>query len=48
MDNPPYKCSKCELGAMVLNGELIKFCKCKAPVIANLDASVEGRGGVKG
>lgn len=40
---PPYKCSKCEVGAMVVNGELIRFCKCKAPVVMVLEAKVEGK-----
>jgi hypothetical protein len=39
----PYKCSKCELGAMVVNGELVKFCKCEAPVVTNIDAGLEGK-----
>lgn len=46
MEQPAYQCSKCELGAMVVNGELVKFCECEAPVIALMDAVADGKGGV--
>jgi len=31
---------------MVVNGELVKFCECEAPVIATMDAVADGKGGV--
>lgn len=43
MEKPPYTCSKCDLGAMVVNGELVKFCKCKAPVVTNIESTVIGK-----
>lgn len=43
MEKPPYQCSKCKLGAMVVNGALVRFCKCKAPVIAVMDAVAAGK-----
>ncbi len=48
MEQPPYICSECELGAMVVNGELVRFCECNAPVIAQMDAVADGKGGVAG
>lgn len=42
-EKPPYQCSECELGAMVVNGELVRFCECDAPVIATMDAVASGK-----
>lgn len=39
-----YECSKCKLAVIVLpNEEPIKACKCEAPIVANMSASVPGK-----
>lgn len=39
----PYQCKKCKIGAMVVNGEVVRFCKCKAPIVMVMQAKVEGK-----
>lgn len=42
-----YKCSKCNLAVIVLpNTEPIKACKCDAPIIAEMSATVNVKVGV--
>jgi hypothetical protein len=42
-----YKCSKCNLAVIVLEGkEPIKACKCNAPIIADMTATVKAQMGV--
>lgn len=43
MNQPPYQCSECKLGAMVVEGELVRFCKCNAPVVMVMEAGIEGK-----
>lgn len=33
---------------MVVNGELVKFCKCEAPVVTNMEAVAEGSSKIAG
>lgn len=41
-----YKCSKCNLGVIVLpNQEPIKACKCDVAIIADMKAHATGHGG---
>lgn len=42
-----YSCKKCGLGVIVVSGKIIKACKCVAPVVADMSAKAEGKGGVK-
>jgi hypothetical protein len=42
-----YKCSNCQLGVIVLDDEIIKACKCDAPIVAEMSATAKGEGGVK-
>lgn len=42
-----YKCSKCKLAVIYHEGKLIKACECKAPVILNIEAKLQGVGGIK-
>lgn len=37
-----YKCSKCGLGVIVIEGKTIKACKCEAPVIAEMNTKLKG------
>jgi hypothetical protein len=42
-----YKCSKCGLAVIVTTGiEPIKACKCEAPIIADMTATVTVKVGV--
>lgn len=41
-----YKCSKCNLAVIVLDGKTIKACQCKAPIICEMEATATGKGGV--
>jgi hypothetical protein len=41
-----YKCSECGATAIVFEGFIIRDCEHDAPVIAELEASVRGTGGV--
>lgn len=42
-----YHCSKCKLAVIVREGEIIKACKCDAPVVAEMSAEATGYGGVQ-
>lgn len=42
-----YKCSKCELAVIVLEGEEpIKACTCEAAIIAEMEAEAIAKGGL--
>ena len=43
-----YTCGKCGRGVIVMAGRIIRACTCghDAPVIANMSATVYGRGGL--
>ena len=38
-----YKCSKCEMLVIVLNGNVIKACKCEAPIVVEIEAVAKGK-----
>jgi hypothetical protein len=42
-----YSCKECGMAVIVTPTEKIKACKCNAPVIMNMTATVSGIGGVK-
>lgn len=43
-----YKCSKCKLAVIVLKDTPpIKACTCDAPIIAEMQGSMEMKGGIK-
>ena len=42
-----YKCKKCNLSVIVINDKIIKACKCDAPIVANIEASAKGIGGLE-
>lgn len=42
-----YTCQKCAKPAQIVNGNAVPSCQCKAPIFANLKATVTGKGGVK-
>lgn len=35
-----YYCSKCKLSVIIIEDKKIKVCKCKAPIIAEMVATV--------
>ena len=41
-----YYCKKCKLAVIVIKGDVIKACNCKAPIIGTLKASMTGKGGM--
>lgn len=41
-----YQCSKCKIAVMVLPDQVIKGCKCDAPITANMTGNVEVKGGL--
>jgi hypothetical protein len=41
-----YSCQKCELKVIVLDGQVIKACKCEAPIAAELKVDLKGIGGL--
>lgn len=43
---PKYQCSKCSLAVLVHGENVIKACKCDAPILANMEATMKGTGGV--
>ena len=44
-----YHCDKCKLAVIVLpSGEVFKACKCEAPIIANMEATVFNVSKMKG
>lgn len=48
MNPPAYQCSVCKQGVVVLpDGQIVRRCKCKGPVIANMSATVSQDGAVK-
>lgn len=40
-------CSQCDKEATVENGDLKKTCVCDAPVVASMEATCEGTGGIE-
>ena len=40
MSEHAYTCSVCKRGVAVIDGKIIRACKCVGPVHANMDASV--------
>ena len=48
-----YKCSQCDLAVVVYDDkgkvlpEPIKACKCKAAIVIDMSATVEGKGGIR-
>jgi hypothetical protein len=40
-------CKECGKEAKIVEGNLVKECECKAPVIAEMKAEVIGEGGIK-
>lgn len=46
---PPYVCKACGLAVIVRPGHPpIRACSCQAPIVATCEATVHGRGGLKG
>lgn len=44
-----YHCKKCKLAVIVLpDGKVFKACKCEAPIIANMEATVFNVSKMKG
>jgi hypothetical protein len=43
---PIYTCSACSTAVLVIDGKIIKACRCNAAVHASASASVRGRGGL--
>lgn len=43
----PYRCAGCGLAVAVVDGEVIRACKCDAPVTASMEAHAKGSGGLK-
>ena len=41
-----YICSKCENAVVIIDGEVIKICKCEAPIIASISSNLIGLGNV--
>lgn len=50
MNIPKYTCGKCGISVIVVpNEKPLKACKCKAPIVANMEATViRNTGGIKG
>lgn len=43
-----YRCAKCNLAVIVIpDHEPIRACKCEAAIIAEMDSTLKGVGGVK-
>ena len=44
-----YVCSLCGLGVIVIKetSQIIKACKCDAPITANIESNLKGKGTVK-
>jgi hypothetical protein len=42
-----YHCAKCHKPAVVLRGLVVRQCRCKAPIVAEMTAKMEGRGGIR-
>lgn len=42
-----YACQCCNAPVTMVNGTPVKTCKCSAPIIASLRATVTGKGGVQ-
>lgn len=38
-----YYCSECKLAVIVIEGELIKACRCEAAVVAEMAATIEAK-----
>lgn len=41
-----YKCKECGLEVIVTNEATIRACKCEAPIIASMEATAFGKGGM--
>ena len=41
-----YRCSKCQAPVVVLPGLVVRQCECAAPIIAEMRATMAGKGGV--
>lgn len=43
-----HRCSGCNRAVAVVDGEIIKACRCDAPVVGEMSATAKGVGGLKG
>lgn len=41
-----YRCSKCSLPVVVLPNLIVRQCECVAPIIAEMQSVLAGKGGV--
>lgn len=44
---PKYHCAKCNLAVLVHGENVIRGCKCDAPVVANMQAKAHGSSSMK-
>jgi len=42
-----YTCESCKAPVTIVNGTPVRTCKCTAPIVASLRATVTGKGGVQ-
>lgn len=42
-----YYCAACKLSVVVIDGQVIRACKCAAPVVGSMSAAMQGTGSVK-
>jgi hypothetical protein len=42
-----YQCSKCGIVVVVVDGKMITTCSCNVPVVANIQATARGAGGIQ-
>ncbi len=43
---PRFRCSVCDRAVIVLDGQVIRACRCEGPVIGEMSARVVGVGGM--
>lgn len=43
---PLHRCSRCRLAVIVIDGNVIRACRCEAPVVGSMTATVRGVGGL--
>lgn len=42
-----YRCAACGTPVVVLPKLVVRKCACKAPIVAEMTARMEGRGGIR-
>ena len=42
-----YRCAACSKPVLVIKGLIVRRCSCTAPIVAEMTAKLEGKGGIR-